>query len=228
MTIHLIVMPITDENIEWASIHYPHYITPQFSEKRKKNYLLSRSLLSFALSHFFNLPKVPKIEYGVHGKPFFNNDIPISFNISHTDRSIALLIGDIAPLGVDIETIKTRRNFEGLEARTFSESERAWLHQTPNYINAFFFLWSMKEAYLKASGQGLSGLSSLSFDMATQKALGKLSQGNLYVTKLESESLSIFIPNHIENVQYHLFNQKLLPISIDWQIMLTANSDPLL
>jgi 4'-phosphopantetheinyl transferase len=61
-------------------------------------------------------------------------------------------------LGVDIEFHRTVREFEGLAKRFFSPGEQSVLLAMPNEerIRGFYRLWTVKEAFLKARGTGLS------------------------------------------------------------------------
>ena len=217
--IHIIVqMPIHTTTLEWARCASPHLMQTEYSDKRNDYLLLSRSLLEYILQQHFDIPKLPDIAYLEHGKPYFIHHPEIAFNITHTDKTMAIIVANVAPVGIDIETIKIRKNFQGLEERVLHAEEQNWLKQQPNYLEAFFTLWSSKEAYLKATGTGLSGLSSLELNMNQHIAHGTLQQGSLYIDKTSrNESFVCYLPNKNSRPNLYTFNGQKLELSIrEW------------
>lgn len=90
----------------------------------------------------------------------------IAFNLSHTVSFCALAVGNVDSVGVDIEAINpeiddlTHSVFGRREAAQFSALSDARKTQ------AFFRAWVAKEAYLKATGEGLAGgLTALELDL---------------------------------------------------------------
>lgn len=75
------------------------------------------------------------------------------FNLSHTGPWIALAICQQGRVGLDLETIDP--TFPALEiAREFFLSDECrWLSAGP--IDRFFYLWTAKEALMKATGSGM-------------------------------------------------------------------------
>ncbi len=61
-------------------------------------------------------------------------------------------------LGIDIEHAQRKVDIEGVGRRVFTPAERAQDRQTPcaSSLRQFFRFWTAKEAYLKATGSGLS------------------------------------------------------------------------
>jgi phosphopantetheinyl transferase len=212
---HIIVqMPINATTLEWARCTSPHLIQTEYSNKRNDYLLLSRSLLEYILQQHFNIPELPDIAYLEHGKPYFIHYPKIAFNITHTDTSMAIIVANDHPVGIDIETIKIRRNFQGLEERVLHAEEQAWLTQQANYLKSFFTLWSAKEAYLKATGTGLAGLASLELDMNKHLANGILQQGYLYIDKAPiTESFVCYLPNEDGIPNLYSFNGRNLELS---------------
>jgi 4'-phosphopantetheinyl transferase len=75
-------------------------------------------------------------------------------------------------LGIDIEKIRPKVAFEGIESRYFSPRERAELERLhPDFRpEGFFLCWTRKEAYVKARGDGLKvPLESFSVSLAPGK-----------------------------------------------------------
>lgn len=92
-----------------------------------------------------------EISYNSQGKPYFLTHREIFFNISHSSNYVACIIGD-RPVGIDIEgDHKGRQN---LAKRFFDASEAEWIEECDS-DERFFRIWTLKEAYGKATGQGV-------------------------------------------------------------------------
>src|SRR5208283_5110646 len=81
------------------------------------------------------------------------------FNLSHTAGLVGVAVAG-APavaLGFDLEPLARRAPLE-VAHRCFTESEIAWLDSLPEPARAegFFRLWTLKEAFIKATGEGLT------------------------------------------------------------------------
>ncbi len=93
-----------------------------------------------------------EITFGVHGKPETDG---ICFNLSHSHDMVVCATSDM-PVGCDIERVK-EASFKLVE-RFFSVNERKYLESfTQKERNREFFrLWTMKESYMKMTGEGMS------------------------------------------------------------------------
>jgi phosphopantetheinyl transferase len=78
-----------------------------------------------------------------------------AFNLSHGGGSIAMAVAD-ADVGVDIERVRPLPHADAVARHVFHARELAWLAGQPEPLCAFFVLWTMKEALLKAAGTGFS------------------------------------------------------------------------
>ncbi|WP_094752130.1 4'-phosphopantetheinyl transferase family protein [Psychromonas sp. CD1] len=105
------------------------------------------------------------------GKPeVTNTKHPLRFNLSHNNNLIICAITLINDIGCDIENLERKINAKSITQRYFSTYEQQQLNTLPqNQQNAFFFkLWTLKEAFVKATGQGLAqGLNTFSFDLSS-------------------------------------------------------------
>ena len=68
--------------------------------------------------------------------------------LSHKEDYAALALGHNKP-GVDLEKLRPR-DFQALAAHSFSAQEYAWLAQSRVPAQAFYQLWTLKEALIKA------------------------------------------------------------------------------
>ena len=112
-------------------------------------------LVQFALLENFDL-KLPEDEiflnYGEAGKPCLSNHPDKHFNISHTSGLVACAAGD-HPVGIDVERI---RPFSKAVMRKLTEKERIYIQSSENQDEAFMRVWTMKEACIKLTGEGLA------------------------------------------------------------------------
>ncbi|MCL1622704.1 4'-phosphopantetheinyl transferase superfamily protein [Moraxella sp. Tifton1] len=90
-----------------------------------------------------------------NGKPIITNS-RLAFNQSHTDDGYALAFStSVRNLGVDIENLNRRANFESLAKRFFHADEQALWQQTHKNQQWWLKIWTIKEAVLKANGLGI-------------------------------------------------------------------------
>lgn len=110
-----------------------------------------------------NLP----IERDARGKPHLHApfaDRAISW--SHSGHALLVAMGPARELGVDVEQYRERPRMMEIAQRFFHPSELGWLRAQDDAArtDAFVRLWCIKEAVLKAHGQGVSfGLEKLVF-----------------------------------------------------------------
>ena len=128
-------------------------------EAKRTQFIAARSVLRDILSRYLGEPAQEiRLQYGEHGKPVLADHRDLQFNLSHS-RTVGLLaIGCQLPLGVDIEFHRPGRSFIDLAARFFSPMEQRALgsRREADQEAAFYRAWTLKEAYLKAHGTGLS------------------------------------------------------------------------
>ena len=91
-------------------------------------------------------------EYGEHGKPAIVGHPEIYFNMSHCREAAICVLSD-KPVGVDIESI--RRYSESLARYTMNDAELERIAQAERPEVEFIRLWTLKEAVLKHSGEGI-------------------------------------------------------------------------
>lgn len=131
------------------------YLT-SFPTTEKKNHEREHAagelLLSYAVKEEYGWSELPEICRGEYGKPYFPEYREVHFNISHSGNLAVCAVGE-TELGADIERIRPVR--EAVCRRVFTEREQDWLRQKADTKEAFIRLWTLKESYIKATGQGL-------------------------------------------------------------------------
>lgn len=121
------------------------------AKKHTAQHEAGNTVLRYALREEYGCPELPETARGIYGKPFFPEYPHIQFNISHSGEYVLCALGQ-KELGIDIE--HTRASDERLYARVLSARERSWLERQKDKKAAFIRLWTLKESYIKATGEG--------------------------------------------------------------------------
>jgi len=124
-----------------------------------KRYVESHGRLRNLLAKTLNQsPEKIRIRKAEHGKPYLADYPELAFNLSHTADRLMIAVGWNCRLGVDIEIGKQRINLSGLVDKCFSEEEADYWTQLPETQKnqAFYRIWTRKEAFVKATGHGIA------------------------------------------------------------------------
>ena len=137
-------------------------------------FVISRALLRRALGLYLG-EDASKIRFRTtaNGKPELDMQCDLRFNLSHTEGATVFAVTRNRGIGVDVEHIRDNTDTMALAARFFSAEEVQWLRAQPaaELVPSFFRVWTGKEAYIKAHGDGLSKLlSSFSVLPADEKS----------------------------------------------------------
>ncbi|WGL18465.1 4'-phosphopantetheinyl transferase superfamily protein [Microbulbifer bruguierae] len=92
------------------------------------------------------------------GKPLLTSVPDLHFSLSHSGEWLALAVSCKADIGVDIEQPRKPRDFMRIARHYFHPDECALLASPPAELTPmhFYRLWTMKEAFFKARGTGIS------------------------------------------------------------------------
>lgn len=137
--------------------------------RAQHTYLLGRALLRGLLSQHCNTPP-ERLQFALAdgGKPYLQGDTSgIHFNLSHSGQWLALAVSTHSPVGVDIEHPQKPRDFISIARHYFHRKEYHALKTLHGQAlqDAFYKLWTLKEAFFKARGTGISeGLARIRFD----------------------------------------------------------------
>ncbi len=121
-------------------------------EQGRKTCAAAYLLLCEGLRKEYGITEKPIFEYGEHGKPFIVGHPDIHFNLSHCREAAICAIAD-RPVGVDIESIREYK--DTLAHYTMNDEELAHITLSPDPAKEFIRFWTMKEAVLKLSGDGI-------------------------------------------------------------------------
>ncbi len=145
--------------------------------------LAARVLLMHGLTEHFGI-NYPQIKRTANGKPYLA-DNKVYFSISHTRDTVAVAFSQY-PVGVDAEYV--REYNEGVCRKMFSVSEREFVNGDDT---KFTKLWTMKEAAVKATGQGVASIKDYSFDIKNETIISNLE--NAYFTVEQQDGLIISV-----------------------------------
>lgn len=193
----------------------------KFKFKKDKNCsIITRGALRLLSGEYLNLnPKDIKFKYGEYGKPYFNMETELKFNVSHSGNMavIGFVLND--DIGVDIEEIKTDFEVFDIASNYFSKLEIETLNELPKekHVECFYRCWTRKESFIKAKSQGLSfPLDSFSVSIHSDK------KAELLETKWDEKEKStwklftfsphqnyigaVSVQNKITNIEYFNIN----------------------
>lgn len=134
-------------------------------ERHCREYIATHALTRVALSHaHVSPPNAWRFFCNKWGKPFPDPDCGVRFNQSNSLELAVCLIALPGPsaaaaeVGVDVESSARAAEIVPLAPRVFSAAERAQLDALPaeERPDRALSLWTLKEAYIKARGMGLS------------------------------------------------------------------------
>ena len=130
--------------------------------KDRQQFVVARGLLRRLLAHYTgHAPADLQFGTGPVGKPRIDAPVDASslqFNVSHAADVVLIAVTRYAAVGVDVERWVTDIDFVDLIERFFSPSECSeFLALADDQRRAgFFACWTRKEAYIKATGLGVS------------------------------------------------------------------------
>jgi 4'-phosphopantetheinyl transferase len=118
---------------------------------------LRKILGSYLKAH----PREIAFRYGKNGKPELlqpHQSPTLHFNLAHSADLAVLAVASFGPVGVDIERVRPIGELDGIAAQFFSQDEKDGLAALPDEERqaAFYRLWTRKEAFLKATGEGIA------------------------------------------------------------------------
>ncbi len=126
--------------------------------KHQQHFIAARGMLRQLLGRYLQqAPTEILFHYNEHGKPQLTQTPSLHFSVSHSHDWVTYAIGLQPLLGVDIERIHDIAVTD-IAQRFFSHTENQQLHHLAlsEQRSAFFKLWTCKEAFIKAIGEGMT------------------------------------------------------------------------
>lgn len=130
-------------------------------DRHRNRFIAGRAVLRSLLGRYLNRPPEKlQFSYGQHGKPSLaaEFDQSIHFNLAHSEDLALFAVTRLGPIGIDVEQIRPMADADDLVERFFSSRENALFQPLcgDQKSVAFFNLWTRKEAWLKATGEGIA------------------------------------------------------------------------
>ncbi len=128
-------------------------------ELDRQVYLTTRALVRVSLSHCDDMaPALWRFRSNKYGKPETDPACGLRFNVAHTRQLVVCLVSRGIKLGVDAEAENRAGEIVQLAEEVFSPTElEQWrVLQDDEKRNRALTLWTLKEAYTKALGKGIS------------------------------------------------------------------------
>ena len=155
----------------------------------RRQMLAAERLLNMAVSELYPGIDLPlDIRTEERGKPWLAS-LPLAFSLSHSGPFAACAVAD-HEIGLDIQVRSAVH--QPLLKRCFSEDERRWILESGDPDRAFTELWSLKESYLKATGEGISRpMGGFSLDLRVPVSLKGLEDVRFWQMKEEGFCLAV-------------------------------------
>jgi 4'-phosphopantetheinyl transferase len=131
-------------------------------ERDRRLFLVAHALLRTTLSRYRETPPAAwRFGTGAHGRPEIAEPAPgplLRFSLSHARGLAACAVTLDCDVGIDVEISKPMDDLSSLARQALTAEERRALEALPAAERAASFLvsWTLKEAYGKARGLGLS------------------------------------------------------------------------
>jgi 4'-phosphopantetheinyl transferase len=131
-------------------------------DKDRHRFILRRGILRKILGTYTNTPPERlSFGYSQRGKPELVDRAgmdEIKFNLSFSNRLAVFAFARDLEVGIDIENVRCVPEMGDMSFRFFSAFENRALQVLPETRKkyAFFSLWTCKEAFVKATGDGMS------------------------------------------------------------------------
>ncbi|MGS5019179.1 4'-phosphopantetheinyl transferase family protein [Paenibacillus sp. JJ1683] len=135
-------------------------------------------LLRWLVCRQLKIPNVSlQFTYNAFGKPSLLNAPAFHFNVSHSGKWVVCAIDD-HPLGIDIEQLRPIDFEVGRVCFSDTEYDALMQQDAESRLSYFYDLWTLKESFVKAEGQGLTlPLKSFSFELEARPSIGFTTEG---------------------------------------------------
>ncbi len=148
--------------------------------KDRDHFIVARGVLRDILSHYLKRdPEELFFHYNDYGKPALGKTFSeLDFNVSHSGKVALYAVTCRREVGIDVEQIRPDFAGESIAKRFFSPAEVAVFSVLDAHEKkeAFFSCWTRKEAFIKATGKGVSfGLDNFDVSLEHDKPAALLS-----------------------------------------------------
>lgn len=131
-------------------------------ERDRRRFIVGRGVLRTILGRYLGVePDKVQFRYSPRGKPYLAerfDSYGLRFNLAHSHELALYAFTRDREIGVDLEYVRPMPDAVEIATRFFSTRENAVFRVLPKSqeLEAFYNCWTRKEAYLKATGDGLA------------------------------------------------------------------------
>jgi 4'-phosphopantetheinyl transferase len=183
------------------------------SEQDRREFVACHALLRLMLSRIICRPPYEwTFSLGPYGKPSVAVEHGLSdlqFNITHTRGLVAVAVAWHHPIGVDVQIFESCSDQLDLAKQFFAgaEAELVGVASEFDRPRVFAQLWTLKEAYIKAIGVGLSApLDSFAFALDPPRVQFRSESADIPATWQFASS--VITDRHVLSVALHVPDQK--------------------
>lgn len=134
-----------------------------YFEEHRQRFIAGRGIVRSILARYLGITAGEvEFDYQARGKPVLAPkfaDSGLWFNLSNS-QGLGLCGVSYRQIGIDLEYIRPMSDLEALAQRFFLPREYDVVRSLPPHLQqqVFFRYWTCKEAYLKATGEGIAQL----------------------------------------------------------------------
>jgi 4'-phosphopantetheinyl transferase len=183
------------------------------SEQDRREFVVCHALLRIMLSRIACRPPYEwTFSLGPNGKPSVavEHGLPdLQFNITHTRGVVAAGVAWHHPIGVDVQIFESCSDQLDLAKRFFAGAEAELIGMASEFDRPRVFaqLWTLKEAYIKATGVGLSApLDSFAFALDPPRVQFRPESSDIPATWQFASS--VITDLHVLSVALHVPDQQ--------------------
>lgn len=162
--VHVWVAPLSADPGRLAALY--SVLTPAERQRadryvaasRREEDVVARATLRQLLGRYLGVaPSDVQFVLGSSGKPALPGR-ELYFNVSHSHGLAVYAFTRRGEVGIDVERLRSQPSHLDMAGRFFAPAEAAAIRSLPpqQREEAFFHVWTRKEAFIKATGQGLS------------------------------------------------------------------------
>jgi 4'-phosphopantetheinyl transferase len=138
-----------DESARAERFHFEH---------DRRFFVAGRGILRILLGRYLACPPERlAFLYGLKGKPSLPGTV-LEFNLAHSGGLAVFTVACGGAVGIDLERVRPVPDFDRIMNSFFAAAEIHAISALPaaDQLRAFFTCWTRKEAYLKATGDGIT------------------------------------------------------------------------
>ncbi len=143
------------------------------TEEQQRRFTTARGTLRALAGGYLSCdPELVQLRTDERGKPCLADEA-LAFNLSHAGSMGLFAFALRRRIGIDVESASRRVAADRIAERFLAESEASRLRSLPKQVrhHAFLRCWTHKEAYLKATGEGISAGSLSRFEVSVDPRL---------------------------------------------------------